>query len=124
MNGDEGQDIYCGRSMMPDVDCGLCHASAIHISSALLSVSRKSWNLASQVAYIRMLLQLVFTSRWAVTFIRSTLTKEARLSLEMVITHDHDINCSTTIFHLNKSLTMIIFVAITVCLLIEKFAKY
>lgn len=30
--------------MIPDVDCGLCHASAIHISPALLFVSRKSWN--------------------------------------------------------------------------------
>jgi hypothetical protein len=39
--------------MMPDVDCGLCHASAIHISSALLSVSRKSWNLASPTSNTR-----------------------------------------------------------------------
>lgn len=31
--------------MMPDVDCGLCHASAIHISfAASLFVSRRSWN--------------------------------------------------------------------------------
>lgn len=31
--------------MMPDVDCGLCHASAIHISFAVsLFVSRQSWN--------------------------------------------------------------------------------
>lgn len=29
---------------MPDVDCGLCHASAIHISPTSLFVSRKSWN--------------------------------------------------------------------------------
>ncbi|XP_025073171.1 uncharacterized protein LOC112552341 [Pogonomyrmex barbatus] len=41
--------------MMPDVDCGLCHASAIHISSALLSVSRKSWDLTSRdaISHIR-----------------------------------------------------------------------
>lgn len=30
---------------MPDVDCGLCHASAIHISFTVsLFVSRQSWN--------------------------------------------------------------------------------
>lgn len=37
--------ICRSRSMMPDVDCGLCHASAIHISfAASLFVSRRSWN--------------------------------------------------------------------------------
>lgn len=34
----------------------------------------------------------------------STLTKEARLSLEMIqVTHDHDVDRSTTIFHLDNS---------------------
>lgn len=75
---------------MPDVDCGLCHASAIHISSALLSVSRKSWNLArhkSLMSDTRVFVsrKLVFTFRCVITPVRSALAKEARLYVKKMI---------------------------------------